>query len=127
MHINHIAMYVDNLEKAKDFFIHYFGAYSNEGYHNVKNNFSSYLLTFADGAKLELMNKPQMLDLEKAPNRLGYAHISFSVGSKERVNTLTSQLCADGYILADGPRKTGDGFYESCIVGIENNLIEITI
>ena len=73
------------------------------------------------------MNKPKMSDLSKEIGRTGYAHIAFSVGSKERVDTLTAELEADGFEVISGPRTTGDGYYESCIVALEDNQIEITI
>ena len=126
MRIEHIAMYVNDLEAAKDFFMKYFGAVSNEGYHNKTTDFRSYFLGFDDGARLELMKKPQMDDAEKTLNRTGYIHIAFSLGSKEAVDELTERLKNDGYQVISGPRITGDGYYESCIVGIEENQIEIT-
>lgn len=127
MKIEHIAMYVTDLEKAKDFFVKYFGASSNDGYHNPKTDFRSYFLIFDDGARLELMHKPQLTDTEKELARTGYIHIAFSVGSRERVDALTAELKADGYEVVSGPRTTGDGYYESCILGIEGNQIEITV
>lgn len=127
MKIEHIAMYVNELEKTKDFFVKYFGAKPNDGYHNVSTNFKSYFLTFEDGARLEIMNKPGMKDIDKDITRTGYIHIAFSVGSREKVDELSKQLKADGYEVISGPRTTGDGYYESCIVGIESNQIEITI
>ncbi|MBP3488909.1 MAG: VOC family protein [Roseburia sp.] len=127
MKIEHIAMYVTDLEKARDFFIKYFGANSNEGYHNPNTDFRSYFLIFDDGARLELMHKPQLADDAKALARTGYIHIAFSVGSRERVDALTEELKADGYEVVSGPRTTGDGYYESCILGIEGNQIEITV
>lgn len=127
MKIEHIAMYVNELEKAKDFFIKYFGANANTGYHNVKTDFRSYFLSFEDGARLELMNKPAMSDEEKGLQRTGYIHIAFSVGSKEKVEELTASMKADGYEVISGPRTTGDGYYESCIIGIEGNQIELTV
>ena len=126
MQIEHIAMYVNNLESARDFFVRYFNATSNDGYHNKTTDFRSYFLSFDDGARLEIMKKPVMEDGEKAINRTGYIHIAFSVGSKEAVDDLTRRLKADGYEVISGPRTTGDGYYESCIVGIEGNQIEIT-
>ena len=126
MRIEHIAMYVNDLEAARDFFVRYFGAVSNEGYHNKTTDFRSYFLSFDDGARLELMRKPQMDDTEKTLNRTGYVHIAFSLGSKEAVDELTERLKNDGYQVINGPRITGDGYYESCIVGIEGNQIEIT-
>ena len=127
MKIEHIAMYVNNLIEAKEFFEKYFGAKSNEGYHNKSTDFKSYFLTFDDGARLEIMNKPVMNNPEKALVQTGFIHIAFSVGSKEKVDELTERLKRDGYDIISGPRTTGDGYYESCIIGIEGNQIEITI
>lgn len=127
MKIEHIAIYVADLERAKEFFIKYFGATSNGGYHNKTTDFRSYFLTFDDGARIEIMNKPGMDDEEKGVARTGYIHIAFSVGSRERVDELTMQMKQDGYEVISGPRTTGDGYYESCIIGIEGNLIELTV
>lgn len=127
MRIEHIAMYVNELESVRDFFIKYFNASSNAGYHNQTTGFRSYFLTFDDGARLEIMNKPGMSDGEKAINRTGYSHLAFSVGSREAVDDFTDRLKKDGFQVTSGPRTTGDGYYESCIVGLEDNLIEITV
>ena len=127
MKIEHIAMYVNNLDAARDFFVKYLGGTSNNGYHNKNTGFRSYFLTFEDGARLEIMNKPGMIDMDKPINRTGLIHIAFSVGSKEKVDELTEKLKKDGFEILSGPRTTGDGYYESCIVGIEGNQIEITI
>lgn len=127
MKIDHIAMYVNDLEAAKEFFTKYFGAVSNDGYHNPITNFRSYFLSFSDGSRLEIMTRPELDDTEKTPFRTGYAHIAVSTGSAERVDELTRELNADGYETASAPRRTGDGYYESCVVGLEGNLIEITI
>ena len=126
MNIEHIALYVNDLEAARDFFITYLGGKSNDGYHNPKTDFRSYFITFDDGARLELMTKPGMMDQEKPLNRTGFVHVAFSVGSKERVDELTEELRTAGYEVVSGPRTTGDGYYESCIVAIEGNQIEIT-
>ena len=127
MKIEHIAMYVTDLERTKEFFEKYFGARSNNGYHNPTTDFRSYFLSFDDGARIEIMNKPGMDDASKNLVRTGYIHIAFSVGSKERVAELTEQMKQDGYEVISGPRTTGDGYYESCIIGVEGNQIEITI
>lgn len=126
MKIEHIAMYVTDLERAKEFFETYFGAKSNSGYHNKTTDFRSYFLSFDDGARIEIMKKPDMDDADKTLTRTGYIHIAFSVGSRERVDALTAQLKQDGYKVVSGPRTTGDGYYESCIIGVEGNQIEIT-
>lgn len=127
MKIEHIALYVNDLEKSRRFFMKYLDAKSNEGYYNPNTDFRSYFLSFEDGARLELMNKPEMQDYPKDLSRTGYAHIAFSVGSKEKVDKLTAELKDDGYKVVSGPRTTGDGYYESCIVVIEGNQIEITV
>lgn len=127
MKIEHIALYVNDLEKTRYFFMKYLDAKSNEEYHNSKTNFRSYFLSFDGGTRLEIMNKPEMPDFPKELARTGYAHIAFSVGSKEKVDALTAQLKNDGYTVVSGPRITGDGYYESCVVAIEGNQIEITV
>ena len=127
MKIEHVAMYVNDLEAAKDFFVKYLGGRANELYHNKKTDFRSYFISFEDGARLELMTRPDMKDMEKDINRTGYIHLAFSVGSKEKVDGLTEFLRNDGYEVLSGPRTTGDGYYESCILGIEGNQIEITV
>lgn len=127
MKIDHIAMYVNDLDGTKQFFERYFNAVANNLYHNEKTGFQSYFLSFGDGARLEIMNKPNLEDAAKTVQRTGYIHLAFSVGSKEQVDSLTALLKQDGYQVISGPRTTGDGYYESCIVAIEGNQIEITI
>ena len=127
MRIEHVAMYVNDLEQARDFFVRYFGAVSNNGYHNPRTDFRSFFLTFEDGARLELIHKPHMEDAEKSLTRTGLIHMAFSLGSKEAVDNLTAALTRDGFRLLSGPRTTGDGYYESCIVDLEGNQIELTV
>ncbi len=127
MKIDHIALYVDKLEEAKDFFIKYFNAKSGNLYHNKTTGFKSYFLSFDDNTRLELMNKAELQNQNDNTNRLGYIHLAFSVGSKENVDNLTNRLKDDGYNVISGPRTTGDGYYESCISAIEGNIIEITV
>ena len=125
--IEHVALYVNDLEEAREIFTKYLGAKSNDGYHNSKTGFRSCFLSFDDGARLEIMSKPEMTNLPIHLSCTGYAHIAFSVGSRENVDTLTAELMSDGYEVASGPRTTGDGYYESCIIAIEGNQIEITV
>lgn len=126
MYIEHIAMYVNDLEKAKDFFVRYFGAKANELYHNTTTDFRSYFLSFENGARLEIMYRPNLKDMEKPLKRTGFVHIAFRLGSKDAVDTLTARLKSEGYEVISGPRTTGDGYYESCIIGFEGNQIELT-
>ena len=127
MKIEHIAMYVNDLEAAKDFFVKYLNGNDKDGYHNKNTGFRSYFISFEDGARLELMKKPEMTDDKKSLTRTGFIHIAFSVGSKEAVDSLTARMKGDGYKIISGPRITGDGYYESCVIGIEDNQIEITV
>ena len=127
MKIEHIALYVKDLERAKSFFEKYFQAVSDSGYHNKNTGFRSYFLSFDDGARIEIMNKPDIIDKEKPLTATGFIHIALSVGSKEKVNAVTKQLKTDGFTVLSGPRMTGDGYYESCIADMEGNQIEITV
>ncbi|MDN3694791.1 VOC family protein [Chryseobacterium tructae] len=127
MKIEHIAIWVKDLERSRAFYEKYFGAVSNEKYINPIKNFESYFLSFENGSRLEIMNKP---DLRESSNsyefqQFGIIHIAFSVESKEKVNELTEILRKDGYTIAGEPRTTGDGYYESVILDPENNIIEI--
>ena len=126
MKIEHVAMYVNDLEAVRLFFVRFFGAVSNEMYHNPRTGLKSYFLSFEDGARLEIMTRPDLDDREKALLQTGYIHLAFSLGSRERVDELTAALREAGYAVVSGPRVTGDGFYESGILGPENNLIELT-
>lgn len=126
MRIEHAALYVSDLEGARDFFVRFFDAVPNEGYHNPLTGFSSYFLAFDEGARLEVMTRPGMSDADKDPVRTGWAHLALSVGGAERVDSLTAELAGAGYEVLSGPRTTGDGYYESCVVGPEGNLVEIT-
>ena len=125
MKINHTAVYVKDLEAAKVFFIKYFGATANKKYHNMKTGFESYFLSFSGEERLEIMTRPDLVEADKHINNNGYIHLAFSAGSKQKVDELTHTLREDGYTVLSGPRTTGDGYYESCILDFENNQIEI--
>jgi len=112
----------------REFFVRYFNGVSNDMYHNPKTGLKTYILSFeGSDARLELMARPEVLDERENIYRQGFIHLSFSVGSKESVDNLTEVLNEDGYQVLSGPRTTGDGYYESCIVGPEHILIEITV
>ncbi len=127
MRIEHVALYVRDLEKSRDFFERYFGGKSNSMYHNTATDFRSYFVSFDDGSRLELMSRPEIYSEEKRIFRAGLIHIAFSVGSREKVDVLTERLKNDGYEILSGPRSTGDGYYESCVLDLEGNQIEITV
>jgi lactoylglutathione lyase len=89
---------------------------------------STYILSFNEGScRLELMNRPDMVEVDAAKNNTGFIHLSFSIGSKEMVDKKTLELSQAGYTVVSGPRTTGDGYYESCVLGPENIQIEITV
>ncbi|KZD45065.1 glyoxalase/bleomycin resistance/extradiol dioxygenase family protein [Bacillus cereus] len=126
MKIEHVAIWVNNLEVMRDFYKQYFNGEANGLYHNPKKQFESYFITFEGGARLELMRQVG-IDDNTQTQTVGYAHMAFSVGSKEKVNQLTDKLREAGYPLLNGPRTTGDGYYESVVSDPEGNQIEITI
>lgn len=125
MRIEHIAVWVKDLEKMKAFYELYFGCESNEKYHNTKKDFESYFLTFESGARLEIMRQ-RGINQEKQLNQIGWAHIAVSLGNKEDVDQLTERLRKDGFTVLSGPRTTGDGYYESVIEDPEGNWVELT-
>ena len=126
MKIGHAALYVADLEGAKDFFVRFFGGKANAGYHNKTTDFRSYFLSFDGGARLEIMTRPGLAPAVREDLKTGWAHLAFSAGSREKVDALTETLRLAGYPVLSGPRVTGDGYYESCVRGFEGNLIEIT-
>ena len=127
MRIEHVAVYVSDLEKTREFFETYFDGKSGDRYHNKNTGFMSYFLSFQEGARLEIMTRPDRYTEDRDVNRLGFVHLAISVGSKEKVDSLTELLRHNGYETVSGPRTTGDGYYESCILGPDRIQIEITI
>ena len=127
MKIEHLAIWADDIEQLRWFYMHYFQVSCTEKYINAKRNFCSYFLSFGAGTtRLELMHIPDMGSPESRGNLKGLAHFAISTGSKETVDTLTEKLRADGYKIAGEPRTTGDGCYESTVLDPEGNCIEIT-
>lgn len=122
--IEHIALWAENLELLKEFYTTYFDGVSGSRYHNPVKGFTSYFISFTGGCRLELMHREGLCRGEC--NRLGLAHIAFSVGSKTNVDQLTERLRNDGYTILGEPRTTGDGYYESVVADPEGNTIEIS-
>ncbi len=125
MKINHIALYTNDLERTKNFYETYFSAVSNQKYENLKTGLQTYFLSFEDGARLELMTRPQLEEGAPQAFRAGWVHLAFSAGSKENVNQLTERLAMDGFMVLSAPRITGDGYYESCVADPDGNQVEI--
>ena len=128
MKIDHIALFCRDLEQMRQFFIDHFEAVSNEQYHNLRTGLRTYILTFPDGsARLELMQRPDTIEADPSKPNIGFIHVSFTLGSKEAVDEKNIELRDAGYKIISGPRTTGDGYYESSILGPEGIQIEITI
>jgi lactoylglutathione lyase len=127
MRIEHVAVYVSDLEKTREFFETYFDGKSGERYHNKNTGFMSYFLSFQDDTRLEIMTRPDRYTEDRDENRLGFVHLALSVGSKAKVDELTLKLKEAGFETVSGPRTTGDGYYESCILGPDAIQIEITV
>ena len=122
MKIEHIAIWVKDIDKVSEFYRKYFGGNIHPLYHNPTKQFTSRFVTFDDGARLEVMNNPnvELFHVEQF-------HVAFSVGSKEKVDLLTKEMSNDGITIVGEPRTTGDGYYESVVLDPEGNRIEITI
>ncbi|MGM0923416.1 MAG: VOC family protein [Bacillota bacterium] len=126
MKIEHVAIWVNDLDGMREFYETYFNCKSNIKYHNREKKFESYFLTFDSGTRLEIMRKAG-IDKQNRDDKIGWAHIAISLGSREYVNQMTARLKNDGYPHISGPRITGDGYYESVIEDPEGNLIELTV
>ncbi|WP_075186586.1 VOC family protein [Teredinibacter haidensis] len=129
MKIEHIAIWATNIEELKAFYEKYFDAKANNKYVNSRKGFQSYFLSFSEGSRLELM---QMDSIPGNANDIlqqykGIIHFAVSVGSRGKVDELTRRLKLDGYAVLDGPRETGDGYYESLVLDAEKNRVEITV
>jgi lactoylglutathione lyase len=128
MRIDHIALWTTDLERCIRFYATYFGAVAGKGYANPARGFESCFLSFADGARIEAMRMTALAPALAEPGlpSPGLAHIAISVGAERFVDELTSRLAEDGYPILDGPRRTGDGYYESVVLDPDGNRIEIT-
>jgi lactoylglutathione lyase len=129
MTLEHVAIWTDNLEVLKDYYIRFFGGVSNEKYFNEKKQFESYFLTFESGARLEIMKMPNIPD--NANDRVmaqhkGIIHLAFGVDTPEEVNQKAEELAAAGYPILSGPRITGDGYYEFETLDPDNNRLEVS-
>lgn len=126
MKIEHVAIWTKDLEAMRVFYVQKFNATASKRYENKGKGFASYFLRFSSGARLELMQRTDVTGTVKKES-LGLAHLAFSLGDKTAVDQLTTLLIAGGYECLDGPRTTGDGYYESVFLDPEGNRIELTI
>ena len=125
MQLAHIALYVQDLEGMKDFYVRHFGATASAKYHNSKTGLQTYFLSFSSGSRLELMTRPGLTPRQQNSPALGYNHIAFALGSRERVDALAQELAQAGCRILNGPRVTGDGYYEVSLADPEGTLLEL--
>ena len=126
--IEHIAVWTLDIDRLAAFYAKYFSANIGPAYRNPTKGFTSRFLSFGDGARIELMQSSQLTLTASLPGeqRLGWTHLSIALGSEAAVDQLTERLRADGYPVLDGPRRTGDGYYESVILDPDGNRVEIS-
>jgi len=127
MRIEHVAIWTRDLERPKSFYETYFEVTAGSRYTSTKRPFESCFLSFASGARLELMRLPDLADADHGRNIVGLAHLALWTGSRKAVDALTRRLSADGHTVVDGPRATGDGYYESVVLDPDGNRIELTV
>jgi lactoylglutathione lyase len=129
MRIEHVAVWTQDLERLATFYCTYFGARAGERYTNAAKGFESRFLTFANGARLEIMRTTALspVTVQAGSERMGLTHLAMGTGSRDSVDELTSRLRRDGYPIVDGPRQTGDGYYESVVLDPDGNRVEITV
>ena len=127
MKIDHIAIWVADIEVMRSFYMKYFGATCGQLYVNKKKGFSSYFLSFQGGTRIEIMNRNDISEYQHdGDSSYGLTHLAISAENKQEVDFLTETLRQDGYKVIGEPRITGDGYYESVILDPEGNQIEIT-
>jgi len=129
MTLEHVAIWTNQLEKLKDYYVKYFGGHPNKKYINEKKQFHSYFITFKSGARLELMAKPGIPENTNdtvGAQHLGIIHLAFEVSSIEEVDSKAKEFQAEGLPIVSGPRKTGDGYYEFETLDPDNNRLEVT-
>lgn len=129
MILEHVALWTNDLEQLKEFYIKYFDAVPNQKYYNPAKEFESYFLSFKNGARLEIMkmkNIPENRNDTIHQQHLGLIHLAFGVETMEEVDAKVKELAAAGFSILSGPRKTGDGYYEFETLDPDNNRIEVT-
>jgi lactoylglutathione lyase len=127
--IEHVALWTLDLERLAAFYETYFGARVGAPYVNAAKGFESRFLSFETGARLEIMRSSTLAPVRHEPGvqRMGLTHLALSLGSEACVDELTARLRGDGYPVLDGPRLTGDGYYESVVLDPDGNRLELTV
>jgi len=128
MRIEHVALWTEDIDRLTAFYVKYFNAYAGSRYRNSSKGFESTFLNFSNGARLEVMRTTSQSPVSLPPGaqRMGLTHLAIAVGSEQAVDQLTHRIQSDGFEVLDGPRRTGDGYYESVVLDPDGNRIEIT-
>ncbi len=132
MKLEHVAIWTRRLEELKDFYVLRLGGMANDKYTNRATGMESYFITFAGGARLEIMTRPDVTEQtgwhpEPLPEpRAGITHIAFDAGSCGEVDRMAHEFQENGITVLRGPRTTGDGYYEFEALDPDGNRIEIT-
>jgi len=126
--LEHVALWVSDLDGLSDFYARTFGATVGPRYENPAKGFASRFVSFEFGGRLELMSTRTLNPVPHEPGaqRMGLTHLAVALGSEAAVDELTARLRAAGTPVLDGPRRTGDGYYESVVLDPEGNRIELT-
>jgi lactoylglutathione lyase len=124
MRIEHVALWARDLEALAEFYARWFGARVGPRYENPRKGFASRFLEFSGGARLEVMTRTG-IDTRAAQEQLGLAHIAIAVGDETAVDALAAKFAGAGVAVIDGPRRTGDGYYECVVRDPEGNRVEI--
>jgi len=128
MRIDHVALWTEDLPRCTRFYVDYFGAQAGAVYANPAKGFTSCFLSFDGGARIEAMSTRTLAPQQAEPGaqRMGWTHLAIALGTEAAVDALTARLQADGHPVLDGPRRTGDGCYESVVLDPDGNRVEIT-
>jgi lactoylglutathione lyase len=128
MRIDHVGVWTQDIDRLAHFYRDYFGARPGRRYRNESKGFESLFLGFDDGARIELMATTRLEPhaIPAGAERMGYAHLAVSVGDEARVDALARRLASDGHRVLDGPRRTGDGYYELVVLDPDGNRVEVT-
>ncbi len=129
MKIDHIAIWTDQLEVMKNYYMAFFGANPGDHYCNRNTHFESCFLSFDSGARIEMMHKPGIpgnANDTADGQYLGIIHMAFGLADADQVYEKYMELQKAGFPILDGPRKTGDGYYEFVTLDPGKNRIEVT-
>jgi lactoylglutathione lyase len=125
LRVVHIGVWVRDLERMREFYVAVLRGEAGRLYENARTGFRSYFISLGEGARVELMTRPDVSTGAHGGDRVGYAHLALHVGSPSALDALVARLKASGVVVVGGPRTTGDGYYEAVIEDPEGNRIEL--